>query len=133
MATIVKVKDNVMTISSLVARKPVNVTAKWIRCSSPLVSPPVINNLLIDGYEVLYGVNDCDCKTISVGVTKYNDLIISGLCSSQNCRFFVVSYSNEEYALPNEWSDVTTLNKGDLSMYLILTITSFLCHHQSMN
>ena len=32
---------------------------------------------------------------------------------------FVVSYSNKECALPSEWSDVTTLNKGNLSMYHI--------------
>ena len=33
-------------------------------------SPPVNNNLVIDGYEVFYGVNDYDCKTFSVGVTN---------------------------------------------------------------
>ena len=41
-------------------------------------SPSVNNNPLIDGYEVFYDVNDYDCKTFSVGVTNYTELIISG-------------------------------------------------------
>ena len=98
----------------VVARKPVNVTAKWINSSDVLVtwSPPVHNNPLIDGYEVFYDVNDCDCKTFSVGVTNYTQLIIRGLCSSQNYSFFVVSYSNKNNTLSSEWSDVYTLNTG---------------------
>ena len=97
----------------IVARKPVNVTAIWINSSDVLVTwfPPVINNPLIDGYKVFYGVSD---KTFSVGVTKYTKLIISGLCSSQNYSFYVVSYSNEEYTLQSEWSEVTTFIAGNL-------------------
>ena len=98
----------------IVARKPVNVTAMWINFSDALVtwSPPVINNPLIDGYKVFYGVND---NTFSVEVTNYTELIISGLCSSQNYSFHVVSYSNEEYTLPSEWSDVATFIAGNVS------------------
>ena len=100
----------------IVARKPVNVTARWIESSDVLVTwfPPVINNPLIDGYKVFYGVSD---KTFSVGVTKYTKLIISGLCSCQNYSFYVVSYSNEEHTLPSEWSDITTLIAGNLKQY----------------
>ena len=79
-------------------------------------SPPVNNNPLIDSYEVFYRVSDCDCKAFSIGVTNYTELIISGLCSSQNHCFFVVSHSNEEYTLPSEWSDVFTLNAGNNQM-----------------
>ena len=108
----------------IVAGKPINVTAKWINSSDVLVtwSPPVNDNPSIDGYEVFYDVNDCYCKTISVGVTNYTELIISGLCNNQNYSFFVVSYSNEEYVLPSEWSDVTTLNTGNLSKHHISSI-----------
>ena len=79
-------------------------------------SLPVNNNPLINGYEVFYGVSDCDCKTFNIGVTNYTELIISGLCRSQNYSFFVVSHSNEEYTLPSEWSDVFTLNAGNYQM-----------------
>ena len=41
-------------------------------------SQPVNNNQLVDGYEVFYGVHDCDCKIFSVGVTKYTEQIVSG-------------------------------------------------------
>ena len=101
----------------LVARKPVNVTAKWIGPSDVLVtwSSPVDNDPLIAGYEVFYGVSDCDCKTLSVGVTSDTLLKISGLCSAQNYSFFVMSYSNEEHTLPSEWSDIITLISGKLS------------------
>ena len=101
----------------IVARKPVNITAKWIGCSDVLVtwSSPVDNDPLIAGYEVFYGVSDCDCKTFSVGVTNDTLLKISGLCSAQNYSFFVVSYSIEEHTLPSEWSDIITLISGKLS------------------
>ena len=99
----------------IVPRKPVNVTAKWTNFSDVLVtwSSPVNDNSLIYGYEVFYGISDCDCKTFSVGVTKYTELIISGLCSNRNYSFFVVSYSNEKHTLPSEWSDATTLTAGN--------------------
>ena len=99
----------------VVARKPVNVTAKWINSSDVLVtwSPPVNNNPLIDGYEVFYGVKDYDYKTFSIEVTDYTQLIISGLCNSQNYSFFVVSRSIGNNTLPSEWSDVYTLNTGN--------------------
>ena len=65
---------------------------------------------------MFYGViNDCDCKKFSLGVTNYTQLIIRGLCNSQNYSLFVVSFSNEEHTLPSEWSDVTTLIAGNLS------------------
>ena len=104
-----------------VARKPVNVTAKWTTSSDVLVtwSPSVNNNPLIDGYEVFYGVND---NTFSLGVINYTELIISGLCNSQNYSFFIVPYSNEEHTLLSEWSDVTTLIAGNLSK----------CHNSSL-
>ena len=113
----------------IVARKPVNATAKWINSSDALVTwfPPVINNPLIDGYKVFYGVSD---NTFSVGVTKYTELIISGLCSTQNYMFFVVSYSNEEYTLQSEWSDVSTLIAGTLKqshmLYFLNWFVSFI-------
>ena len=59
-----------------------------------------------------YGVNDCDYKAFIIGVTKYIELIISGLCSNQNYSFFVVSYSNEEHTIPSEWNDITKLITG---------------------
>ena len=97
----------------IVARKPLNVTAKWIGPSHVIVawSPPVDNDPLIAGYEVFYHIND---KALSVGVTSDTFLNISGLCSAQNYRFFVVSYSNEEHTLPREWSDIMTLITGKL-------------------
>ena len=63
----------------IVARKPANVTAKWIGSSDIEVtwSPLVDNDPLIAGYEVFYGVSDCDCKTFSVGVTNDTFLIIN--------------------------------------------------------
>ena len=108
----------------------------WINSSYVLVtwSSPVNENSLIDGYRVFYSVNDCDCKTFSVGITKYNQVILSGLCNTQNYSFFVVSYSNWEYALPSEWSDVAILNAGNLLTHHISYIKNnfiFLCHHQS--
>ena len=117
----------------IVAKKPLNVTAKWITSSKVLVtwSPPVNNNPLIDGYEVFYGVNDCDCKTFSVGVTNNSELIINGLCSNQNYSFFVVSYSNENNTLPSEWSDITTLIASKF-IGCSLKIASFLSLHNSL-
>ena len=131
-------QDNVMIVCLIiVAKKPVNITAKWISLSDVLVtwSPPVNNNPLIDGYEVFYDVNDCDCKTFSVGVTNYTELIISGLCSTQNYSFFIVSYSNEEHTLPSEWSDVTTLIAGNLSNCHILYFQNWFIFslYKSMN
>ena len=82
-------------------------------------SPPVNNNPLIDGYEVFYRVSDCDCKKFSVGVTNFTERIISGLCSTQNYMFFVVSYSNDEHTLPSEWSDITTLIAGNVTNFII--------------
>ena len=110
----------------IVARKPVNVTAKWIDSSDVLVTwfPPVINNPLIDGYEVFYGVSD---NTFSVGVTKYTELIISGLCSCQNYSFYVVSYSNEEHTLPSEWSNVTTLIAGTFNFFKLVHFYHYIC------
>ena len=108
----------------VVAGKPINVTAKWINSSDVLVtwSPPVNSNLLINGYEVFYGVND---STFSVGVTNYTELIISGLYSTQNYTFFVVSYSNEEHTVPSEWSNITTLIAGMLSKCFFKSIHFF--------
>ena len=103
----------------IVARKPVNVTANWIGSSDVLVtwSSPVDNDPLIAGYEVFYGVSNCDCKTFSVGMTNATFLMISGLCNAQNYSFFVMSYSNEEHTLPSEWSDIITLITGKLLRY----------------
>ena len=74
---------------------------------------------------MFYGVNDCDCKTFSVGVTNNTELIISGLYSCQNYSFFVVSYSNEEHTLPSEWSNVTTLIAGNLLNVIIHIAVEF--------
>ena len=114
----------------LVARKPVNVTAKWIGPSGVLVtwSSPVDNDPLIAGYEVFYGVSNCDCKTFSVGVTNDTFLIISGLCNVQNYSFFVIAYSNEEHTLPSEWSDIITLLTCKLSncFFILLKLLPFI-------
>ena len=48
-------------------------------------------------------------------MTNDTYLIISGLCSAQNYSVFVMSYSNEEHALPSEWSDIITPLSGKLS------------------
>ena len=75
-------------------------------------SPPIDNNPLIAGYDVFYGVSDCNCKRFSGGLTNVTFLMIGGLCNAQNYSFFVVSYSNEEHTLPSEWSNVFTLIAG---------------------
>ena len=114
----------------IVAGKPINVTAKWINSSDVLVtwSPPVNKNLIIDGYEVFYGVND---STFSIGVTNNTELIVSGLSSSQNYSFFVVSYSNEEHTVPSEWSDVITLIASMFSNFFFKS-THFFHYFKSM-
>ena len=96
----------------IVARKPVNVTAKWICPSDVLVtwSSPVDNDPLIAGYEVFYDIGNG--SRYSGGMTKDTFLNISGLCIAQNYSFFVISYSNEEHTLPSEWSDIITLISG---------------------
>ena len=49
----------------IVAKKLVDVIAKWINLCDLLItwSPPVNNNPLINGYEVFYGVCDCNCTS----------------------------------------------------------------------
>ena len=96
----------------VVARKPINVTAKCLCSSDVLVtwSSPVDNDPLIAGYEVFYDIGNGSRQ--SVGVTNDTFLMISGLCSARNYSFFVVSYSNEENTLPSEWSDVFVLIGG---------------------
>ena len=98
----------------LVARKPTDVTAKWIGLSDVLVtwSPPVDNDPLIAGYEVFYDIGNG--SRYSGGKTICTQLMISGLFSAQNYSFFVISYSNEEHTLPSEWSDIVTLTSGKL-------------------
>ena len=64
-------------------------------------SSPVDNDPFTAGYEVFYDIGNG--SRFNGGEPGLNiNLIISGLCSAQSYSFFVVSYSNEEYTLPNE-------------------------------
>ena len=107
-------KQYIIITIELVARKPVNVTAKLIGHSNVLVtwSPLINNDPLIAGYEVFYSVSDCNYKTFSGRVTNLTFLTISAFCSAQNYSFFVVSYSNEEHTFSSEWSNVFILIAG---------------------
>ena len=115
----------------VVAGKPVNVTVKWIGPSDVLVTwcSPVDNDPLIAGYEVFYDIGNG--SRYSGGMTNDTFLMISGLYNCKNYSFFVVSYSNEEYTLPSEWSDIITLITGKL-LKCYFKIASFHSLYKSM-